>query len=226
VPLRASMKLHQMRGNRLVTGPAQEPVTRRELKAQLRITHTNEDDLLDDLIADARQELEDTTGLAFITQVWRLTLDHWPCADERWWDGVRQTAMSEVYAGRALGDLTIPRYPLVSVDSVTVYDEGGTPTTVTVADVFNVDTQRVRGRLTLQRGATWPVALRANNAIEIVYTAGYGADSTEVPAPLKRAVRQMAAYMYEHRGDGCEPKDAYTASGAAAVLTRYRSIEV
>ena len=80
--------------------------------------------------------------------------------------------------------------------------------------------------MTLQQGATWPVALRSSAAIEIDYTAGYGVDATTVPAPIKRAIRQMAAYMYEHRGDGCEPKDALTASGAWAILNRYRVVEV
>jgi uncharacterized phiE125 gp8 family phage protein len=74
----------------------------------------------------------------------------------------------------------------------------------------------------LQRGATWPVALRANNAIEIVYTAGYGADASSVPAPLRRAVKQLAAYLYTHRGDMCDMGDAMHDSGAGSIMGQYK----
>lgn len=226
--LRRARLIHDYRGNRLQTAPAAEPVTLDELKTHLRITDTSEDDYLTALIAEARQEIEDLTGIAFISQEWLLTLDRWPAAREDWWDGVREAHPDILYGGNRqnFASVVLPRYPLVTVDTITVYPETGAGTAVTIANVFDVDTQSLRGRLTIKRGAVWPIALRANNAIEIAYTAGYGADATAVPAPLKRAIRQMAAYAYEHRGDGCEPKDAYPASGAKAILDRYRSIEV
>jgi uncharacterized phiE125 gp8 family phage protein len=108
------------------------------------------------------------------------------------------------------------------VDSVTVYDEDGNSTAVTVSTTFDVDTYQVPGRITLQRGATWPVALRANNAIEIVYTAGYGSAASSVPAPIKRAVKQLAAYLHTHRGDMCDMGDAMTDSGAASIMGQYK----
>jgi hypothetical protein len=228
MPLRQARLIHDYRGNRLQTAPAAEPVTLDELKTHLRITGTDEDAYLTVLIAEARQEIEDATGIAFITQEWLLTLDRWPAAREDWWDGTREAHADVIYGGNRqnYASVVLPRYPLVTVDTVIVYPETGVGSTVTIADVFDVDTQSLRGRMTIKRGAAWPIALRANNAIEIAYTAGYGSTATAVPAPLKRAIRQMAAYMYEHRGDGCEPKDAYTHSGAKSVLDRYRSIEV
>lgn len=226
--LRRTQKLHGFRGNRIVTPPNQEPVTVSEIKTHLRLSGDEEDLYLQSLIMEARQEIEDLTGLAFITQEWLLTLDRWPAAREEWWDGVREAHPDILYGGNRhnYASVVLPRYPLVTVDTITVYPETGAGTTVAIADVFDVDTQSLRGRLTIKRGATWPIALRANNAIEIAYTAGYGSTAATVPAPLKRAIRQMTAYMYEHRGDGCEPKDAYSASGAKAILDRYRSIEV
>ena len=78
--------------------------------------------------------------------------------------------------------------------------------------------------MTIQRGATWPTALRANNAIEISYTSGYGDAAADVPAPMKRAVKQMAAYLYQNRGDGCgcDTSQAFTDSGAASILSAYK----
>ena len=226
--LRRARLIHDYRGNRLQTAPGAEPITLAELKTQLRISGTDEDTYLTNLIEEARQEIEDTTGIAFITQVWQLTLDRWPAAREEWWDGMREAHIDVIYGGNRANyaSLKLPRYPLQTVDTINVYDEDGTQTAVTIANVFDVDTESLRGRLTIQRGATWPVALRANNAIEITYTSGYGDAASDVPAPLKRAVRQMAAYMYEHRGDGCDPKDAFRHSGAKAILDRYRDVEV
>jgi len=92
-------------------------------------------------------------------------------------------------------DIEIPRWPLQSITSCTVYDEDSNSTAVVVSSVFDVDTQSLPGRLSLQSGATWPVALRANNAIEIVYVAGYGDAAADVPADLRRAVKQLASAL-------------------------------
>ena len=209
------------RGNRLVTGPAVEPVTAADLRTQLRTDATDlPDATADAYIAEARQEIEDQTGLALITQSWKLTLDRWPNAREPWWDGMQEMAISELDNGK--GTVFLPRYPLASITSCTVYDTAGNATTVTVSSTFDIDTQQMPGRLRLQSGATWPVALRSTNAIEIVYQAGYGSTASAVPAPLVRAVRGLAAYIYAHRGDACAPADAYVDSGAAAVCDKYK----
>ena len=102
-----------------------------------------------------------------------------------------------------------------------VYDEASNETSVTVADTFDVDPYSIPGRMTLKAGQTWPVALRANNAIEIAFVAGY-TSAANVPATFKRAVKQLAAYNYSHRGDECDPADAYRASGAEAIMAQYR----
>ena len=220
--LRQTERLNFQRGNRLTSAPAAEPVTATELRTQLRTDSTDLPDAQANLyIAEARQELEDQTGLALISQSWQLTIDRWPSQREPWWDGVREGSINDLHGGGA-SSLELPRYPLQSITSCTVYDEDSNSTAVTVATTFDVDTQQMPGRLTLQRGATWPIALRANNAIEVVYVSGYGDASSDVPAPLKRAVRSMAAYLYQHRGDGCDAGDAYQASGAAATAGKYK----
>ncbi len=221
--LRNPVDLYQHRGNVLTSAPAVEPVTAAELRTLLRESATGLPDAeANDFIAQARQEIEDLTGLALITQSWRLTIDRWPTAREPWWDGVRQGSINDLHGPAHMSSLHLPRYPLQSVTSVTVYDEDSNSTAVTVASTFDVDTAQRPGRITLQSGATWPIATRANNAIEVVYVAGYGDAASDVPAPLVRAVRQMAAYLYAHRGDGCSVADAYRESGAAAVAERYR----
>ncbi len=218
--LRPAIRLQQDRGSVIVTVPATEPVTAAELRAHLvETTDSLPDATANALIAEARQEIEDQTGMAFITQSWRLSLDDWPSGADPWWDGVRQMAVSELAGARRT--LQLPRYPLQSITSVTVYDDAGDDTAVVVATTFDVDTYRKPGRMTLRTGATWPIALRQSNAIQVIYVAGYGA-AIDVPAPIKRAIKQMAAYIWTHKGDACDAGDAYLESGAAAIMAKYR----
>lgn len=213
--LRQSIPLQQYRGHVRTTAPAVEPVTAAELRAQLAETETGlSDDLANDLISEARELIEEMTGLAIITQVWRLSLDNWPAGREQWWDGVRQGAISDIYVRGSIREVRLPRYPLASVDTVTVFDEGGASSAVAIASTFDIDTYQKPGRMVLQNGATWPIALRAANAIQIDYTAGFGASGASVPAVVKRAVKQVAAYLYAHRGDDCDMGDALAAAGS------------
>jgi hypothetical protein len=221
--LRAPVSLYQHRGSVLVTAPTSEPVTAAELLLHVREDATNFPDALS-YIKDARQEIENRSGLAFITQSWRLSLDRWPTGGESWWDGVRDGSSAELY-GNAVRAIALPKWPLASITSVKVYDEASTETSVTVATFFDVDTYSRPGRLSLKRGQTWPVALRSSNAIEIVYVAGY-TFSLNVPLPMKRAVKQLAAYNYSHRGDDCSPDEAYTASGAESLMAQYKPARI
>jgi len=224
--LRPAIPLYQQRGSVLVTAPASEPVTASELRSHLRADSTELPDAeANALITEARQMIEDLIGLAFISQSWRLSLDRWPGGAEAWWDGVRQMAISELYAPNYMTSVMLPRWPLASITSVTVFDEDSNSQAVTVANTFDVDTYQVPGRLTLKRGSTWPIALRANDAIQIIYVSGY-ANAAAVPAPMKRALKQLAAFLYTNRGDTCEPADAMQKSGAAGLFDTYRPMRL
>jgi uncharacterized phiE125 gp8 family phage protein len=62
----------------LVTAPTAEPVTLAQVKAQLRITVTTYDDLLNALITAVRMHLEGRDGWlgrALLQQTWDLKLD-------------------------------------------------------------------------------------------------------------------------------------------------------
>lgn len=210
--LRPNIRLHQDRGHVRKTGPATEPVTAAELRAQLAETADGLPDAqANALIAEARELIEEMTGLAIITQVWTLALDQWPGGREQWWDGVREGSISEIHAPNSVRAVALPRYPLQSVDAVTVYDEASNSAAVTVAGTFDVDLFRRPGRMVLRRGAVWPIALRGSNGIEIEYTAGY-ASAAAVPAIIKRAVKQVAAYLHTHAGDDCAQDDALGAA--------------
>lgn len=218
--LRPGVPLQQYRGHVQTTAPTIEPVTAAELRAQLyEGTDALPDAQANALIAEARELIEEFTGLALITQQWRLALDGWPAGRQQWWDGVRQGAVADMYAPNSLRAVLLPRYPLQSIVSVTVFDEAGNSSAVTVADTFVVDTYRRPGRMVLRDGSTWPIALRSANAIEVLYSAGFGATANLVPALLKRAVKQVAAYLHTHAGDDCKIDDAM--AGARQLLDAY-----
>lgn len=181
----------------LVTPPSVEPVTLADAKAQARIDTDADDALVTGLITAARQWAERYTARAFITQTWNLFLDAKPISCGEWWDGVRDGAI----IGRGnVEAIILPRPPLISVVSVQTYDNTDTATVWPSTNYF-VDTAREPGRVALRMGVTWPVATRLSNGIQVQYTAGYGADGSTVPEPIKLAIKQLASHWYENRGE-------------------------
>ncbi len=61
----------------LVTGPVAEPISSTAAKVWLRLSHTVEDALIDDLIQMVREQVEEH-GIAVMTQTWDLRLDRFP----------------------------------------------------------------------------------------------------------------------------------------------------
>ena len=176
----------------LVTPPAAEPVTLAEAKAHLKVDTTADDALITSLIVAARARAEWHTGRAIVTQSWTLWLDAWP-----------QSGLVE-----------IPLPPLQSVTQVKVYAQGDTPS-VLDSSVYQVDAASAPARLL--RKSEPPANLRAVNAVEIAFTAGYGGASA-VPQPVKQAILQIVADLYANRGDEAD----IVSPAAQALLAPYR----
>jgi hypothetical protein len=219
--LRNVRTFNQYRGHRRIDGPEIEPVTLCEIKEQLRISGTSEDSLLAMYVAASREQIEEMTGLALITQQFRLTLDKFPNGLRTWWDGQQTGAIGEIEGANSFNAIQLPRYRLQSVDAMRVYSIDGAPTTVSLSS-FVIDTEQQPGRIILRSNSTWPVALQSANSIEIDYTAGFGDTGASVPYALKLAVMQMAASLYQHRGDECTVADAFRISGAHSIVQSYR----
>lgn len=218
--LRNAVSLYPHRGLRLVTPPAVEPITADELRAQLKIDSTELGDTQAALlIASARGFLEEKTGLAFIEQTWQVVYDQWPGYNEPWWDGVRQTAITELWTGSARS-LELPRYPLISLDSCKTYDTASNETSSVIATVFNVDTISRPGRIAPKDGQMWPAVSRSMNGVILEFTAGFGATAADVPAALRTAVLILTAYFHDHQGE-CDMREATAKSGALDMMASY-----
>lgn len=66
---------------------------------------------------------------------------------------------------------------------------------------YYVDSVREPARILLRDAGSFPTDLRAANGLKIVYTAGYGTTTQSVPEPIRIAMMQYCAFLYEHRGD-------------------------
>jgi uncharacterized phiE125 gp8 family phage protein len=156
--------------------PAIEPVTLSEVKAHLRVDHTDEDTLIGALIPAARQLAEQYSRRAFITRTLDAVLDCWPGDDE----------------------ISLPYPPLIGITSITYTDTDGNPGTMASGDYY-VDAVSQPGRVILADGAAWPDAtLRTRAGITVRYTAGYGA-AADVPQIYKAAILLLIGHLFENR---------------------------
>lgn len=160
---------------RVVTEPAEEPLSLVDAKAQCRITGDDDDDLVATYITAARQHLEETRGRAYVTQTRELQLDAFPCR----------------------APIEIPRAPLQSVTWIKYYDYGGTLQTWDSA-LYQVDTMSEPGRILPVYGLIYPYPRPQLGAVTIRYVAGYGA-AVAVPERVRQALRLLVADMWENR---------------------------
>lgn len=158
----------------LVTPPTEEPVSLPNAKSHLRVTSSDEDSLIDNLIRGAREWVENFTERALVTQTWDYTLD-----------------------GFATDEIVIPRPPLQSVTSIKYIDPDGVEQTLATSE-YVVDTAAARGIVCLAYGKAWPSTRVQANAVTIRFVAGYGA-AAAVPAPIKAACLLMIGELFARR---------------------------
>ncbi len=158
--------------------PGSEPVTLDELKDYLRIDDTSQDDLLNVLIEAARVRVEQQTRRALITQTVTAVFADWP--------------------GDASDGLVLPVGNAAAISSVKYYDADNTQQTVSSADYFLVAATQP-ARLIFKDAFTSPDVFDREDAVEVVFTAGFGASAASVPQLLKVAVMGLAAYWFEQR---------------------------
>ncbi len=207
--------------------PVNEPVSLAELKAHLRITVTDEDDYLTNLIVAARTEIEEYLRRKLITQTLRMTLDQWPFYSFPVWEGQVEAAYSALVPDAAL-DLWYP--PLQSIAQVQLTFRDGTQTIYPSSNyIVDSSTPDDYGRIVLSVDATFVTNLQEINAVEIDYIAGYGDDAADVPFAIRQAILNYCAWMYQNRGDCSDAKVSFRRGetpldvcGAAGFLGPYR----
>jgi uncharacterized phiE125 gp8 family phage protein len=163
-----------------------------EVKGHLRLDDDTERSRVEAVLMPAADQLaRQETGLSLIARTMRLTLDAFPL------DGQQ---------------LEIPVPPLISITSVKYIDEDGVQQTWDpalyvvkgkVADGAPPDDgPPVPGRLYPAYDKVWPTTRSLQpDAVEIVFEAGYGVASTNIPAFLRAGMLLVVGELYEHRED-------------------------
>lgn len=161
-------------GLKLVTAPAEEPVTSAEAKAHLRVTTADEDTLIASLIIAAREFVENHTHRRLITQTWDWVLDSF-----------------------SAHCLEVPHAPLQSVSSITYVDTAGATQTLGTS-LYTVDAKTDPGRVQPAFGESWPSTREVLNAVTVRFIAGYGL-AASVPQAIKQAMLLLIGHWFENR---------------------------
>jgi len=160
---------------RLVTAPASDPVTLAQVKAHLRIDHTDDDTILGVFIKAAIGYLDGWYGIAhraLVTQTWLDSYGHFET------------------------EMRLSVGPVVSVTSV-IYETTGF-TDETLSNSLYSLLEDPRGHFIAPKpGITWPPVSDRRDAIRIQYVAGTAVES--VPPAIIAALLLIVGDLYAHR---------------------------
>lgn len=162
----------------LITAPDPnvEPVSVYDAAKHCNVTDHTDDDYLGELVIAARMMLEQVCWSAFITQTWQ------------YWFNSFSTRMF------------IPRPPLQSIGFVKYTAVDGTLTTVDSA-VYETSAELGFDYVRLAYQQSWPSHRGHGDSVTIEVTSGYGDSRTDVPYPIRQAIKLLVGHMYRIRGD-------------------------
>jgi uncharacterized phiE125 gp8 family phage protein len=164
-----------------------DPVSLDTVKQHLRISHDDEDSLLESYRTAARKHIELISGVRIGLQTWDY----------------RQSAMSMEW--------WLPGAPLVSITSIKNYDADGVEQTVDTAS-YRADTMSRPGRVEWVSGIAYP-ALQSGRMYPLTtrYVCGY--TEATLPRPVAQALLLLTGHFYENREGGASSavKDAVDA---------------
>ncbi len=171
-----------------------------DVQTNLRIDGTTDSTLINNLISAVTKKIETYTGLKLLTQVWSVYFDFFPFSprEDKWWDGVRDGALTELYSSERF--LELPFGPCQTVSQFITYDNQDATFSFDATN-YAVDTIGPQTRIALRIGCVWPsTVIRPLNGIKIKGTYGYGS-AASVPQPIIEAAKIMVTNLYENRGD-------------------------
>jgi uncharacterized phiE125 gp8 family phage protein len=162
-----------------------------DLKDQCNISHSNTtfDALLTGFIGAATIYAEKFRNETFLTTSYLLTTSYAEFADHR-----TRHILSLPYD--VCGIIRLPVGPYVSVDTVKYFPKGSSTLTVLDASTYRVSPGKHALISFLQ---TAPTIDPREDALQIGFTVGYGADGTFLPLHIALAVKMLAAHWYMNR---------------------------
>ena len=163
--------------NRLteVTAPADLALDLGEVKRALRITDSDEDTYLQDLIREATEFLEARTGRQLVDATYDQIFDNFVGAFKLW----------------------LLKPPLKSVVSINYQDENDV-TQLLATTVYEVVTTYTPGFIRLKENQVWPSTRSHPDSVTVQFIAGYGT-AADVPYRFRQAIKLYVAHRYENR---------------------------
>lgn len=142
--------------------------------------YTDQDELIDDLIAAARRRAENFLNRRFVTQTWDLMYDAAPSCDR----------------------FRLPWPPLQSITHIKYLPtDGSTLATLSTANYHISTPTNQPSYVKLSPNGAWPSVIDRLDAFQIRMVVGYGAASA-VPETIKQAMRLMVGVLYRDRAAG------------------------
>jgi uncharacterized phiE125 gp8 family phage protein len=180
--------------------PSIIPVLAAEAKANWRVDHSDEDDVITGLLEAATEHIESVLGYALITQTWR---QDFAAFDDK---------------------LRLDVGNLIAVSSITYYDGEGA--SQTLADtVYTALTDESGPYVALKPDQSWPATAERADAVRVTWTAGFGAAAADVPRKLRQAILLLGGHWFEHRSAVGDPAQELPLS-VSALLGSARRIVV
>ncbi len=166
-----------------------------EMKSFMRVDTAADDSLIEDFVKIATESIAQFIRRSIVSQTIELTMDGFGNGNsvaDSLPAGVYDLPKS--YGMSNTNSIDLPFLPIVSITSIKTYDQANAVSTLSSA-AYTLDANG--GRVYLNSGYNWPSSLRDRASVVIKYVAGYG--YTNVPFPIRQAVRQYAAAMYDCR---------------------------
>jgi len=168
----------------VITPPALEPCSIADLKDHLRVTHSNDDTLIDAMGRAARQYVESRTGRTLFQTTLEIVMDQFTYCNGEF--------------------ITLPRAsPLLSVTSVKYTDSDGVEHTLSPSS-YIVNADAMPGGITPVYGQTWPsYTPRPTASVRIRYIAGLSDTASPLVYPedgLVAIIKLLTEGFYNYRG--------------------------
>lgn len=188
----------------LTTPPSGDVLSVADAKAHLRVTHAEEDGVIAALIATAVSHLDGVRGVlgkALLVQSWTVTAESWE-------------------------GLVLRLGNVVSLDSVSYW-----PKDAEAAVTLPASAAVLRDWYGVGGGLRWlearPELAERPDAVSAVFTAGYGAQASDVPAAIVHALKLLVGHYYRNREASTgEARLEALPLGVAALIAPHRTVGV
>jgi uncharacterized phiE125 gp8 family phage protein len=179
--------------------PESEPITLAQAKAHLRVDASDDDAYITALITAARMWVEQMANLCLIEQTVVEKFDSFP-----------------IY-----GYFNLTKAPVLAITSIQYTDTNGDVQTWANTE-YDIDTVSKPARIMPKFGKTYPFTRVSLAPVSITYTAGFGDEAADVPAPIIHAMKLLIGEMYENRQSLTNEQVAPKRGALEKLLDNYR----